>query len=148
MPYRPPSLCAALLLGVAALPASAQPAPPAADAPRTTRTLERIDQIINEAQAKQRALNVAREAGVKLNGGLTVYRPARCMVEGISNNPCLISSTPSGFVFRFRGGVPGWEQEGTPPTVETELRVSRDGRTVLEVIYNGAPRPAASAASS
>ena len=70
------------------------------------------------------------------------------MVAGISDNPCLVSRSTDGFVFRFFGGVPGWEQEGLPAAVETELRVSLDGRTVLAVIYNGPPRPAASAPSS
>jgi len=140
--------CLALLVGAAMLSAQAQPAPGGPAAPRTTRTLERIDQIVNDAQGLQRALNLARATGIQLNGGLSVYQPARCMVAGISDNPCLISRSESGFVFRFRGGVPGWEQEGQPATVETELRLSRDGRSLLEVLYNGAPRPAASATSS
>ena len=88
----------------------------------------------------QRAINVARGTAAKLNGGLSVYRPAVCMFQGINNNPCLISRTDEGFTFRFLGGSPGWEQLQLPPTVETELLVSPDGRSVLQVIYNGAPR--------
>ncbi|MFN9570869.1 MAG: hypothetical protein ACK59G_13160 [Cyanobacteriota bacterium] len=53
---------------------------------------------------------------------------------------CLVSRSSQGFTFRFLGGQPGWRQLGIPPTVETEILVSPDGRSVLEVIYNGPVR--------
>lgn len=109
-------------------------------APRTTGAMERIEAILADAQGLQRGLNLARDTGIRLNGGLSVYRPANCMYAGISDNPCLLSREDRGFVFRFRGGSPGWEQLQLPPTAETEILVSRDGRAVLEVIYNGPPR--------
>ena len=88
-----------------------------------------------------RALNLARNTGVILNGGLTVYRPASCMfTTSAPGNPCIVSRGPDGFVFRFLGGPPGWQIENQPPTHETELLVAPDGRTVTRVIYNGAPR--------
>jgi hypothetical protein len=115
--------------------------PPAA--PRTTQTLERIDEILRESQGLQRAINLARTTATQLNGGLELYRPASCMYAGISNNPCLISREGGSFVFRFTGGAPGWEQFKLAPALETEIRVSGDGRSVLQVIYNGAPRSSA-----
>jgi len=88
-----------------------------------------------------RALNLARNTGVILNGGLTVYQPASCMFAGSApGNPCIIRRGPDGFVFRFLGGQPGWQVENQPPSRETELLVAPDGRTVIQVIYNGAPR--------
>jgi hypothetical protein len=109
-------------------------------APRTAGAMERIEAILADSQGLQRGLNLAREAGIRLNGGLSVYRPASCMYAGISDNPCLLSREDRGFVFRFQGGVPGWEQLQLPASTETEILVSKDGRTVLEVIYNGPPR--------
>jgi len=88
-----------------------------------------------------RAVNLARNTGVILNGGLSVYTPASCMFAGSSQgNPCIISRGPDGFVFRFLGGAPGWQVLGLPPTRETELLVAPDGRSVAQVIYNGVPR--------
>ncbi|MEB3172277.1 MAG: hypothetical protein VKL97_00260 [Cyanobacteriota bacterium] len=88
-----------------------------------------------------RAINTARNAAINLNGGLGVYNPAKCMFETTKlTNPCLISNDQNGYVFRFLGGVPGWQVENIPPTLQTELRISTDGRTVLQTIYNGAPQ--------
>jgi hypothetical protein len=90
-----------------------------------------------------RALNLARNAAVQKNGGLNVYRPAQCMFQTAdAGNDCLLSMDDDGFVFRFLGGVPGWEQYRMPASVETEVRISADGRTVEQLIYNGPPRPA------
>jgi hypothetical protein len=88
-----------------------------------------------------RALNLARNEGVRINGGLTVYTPANCMfTTSAATNPCLVSSNADGFVYRFLGGPPGWESKGIPPTHETEIRIAPDGRRVVAVLYNGKPR--------
>jgi hypothetical protein len=88
-----------------------------------------------------RAVNLARNTAIQSNGGLAVYRPAQCMYETANaGNQCLISSTREGYLFRFLGGAPGWQQLNLAATVETEIRISSDGRTVLGVDYNGAPR--------
>ncbi|MFN9619867.1 MAG: hypothetical protein ACK55X_09180 [Synechococcaceae cyanobacterium] len=88
-----------------------------------------------------RALNFARNAGVSINGGLTVYRPQACMfTTSADTNPCLIRSDEKGFVYRFLGGPPGWQAEGQPPTLETEILVSPEGNELVRVIYNGPPR--------
>ena len=89
-----------------------------------------------------RALNLARNLAVQQNGGLSLYRPAQCMFQTAdAGNECLVSMDEDGFVFRFLGGIPGWEQFQMPASVETEVRISADGRTVEEVLYNGPPRP-------
>lgn len=88
-----------------------------------------------------RALNLARNTGVTLNGGLGVYRPASCMfTTSAPENPCLVQKNQQGFLFRFLGGPPGWQVLNLPPTYETELLIAPDGRTVTQVIYNGVPR--------
>lgn len=93
------------------------------------------------SDANVRAVNVARNWAINANGGLSVYVPAACMFETASGGgSCLLNSTPQGFVFRFAGGPPGWQTEGRTPTLETQIQISPDGRTVLNVPYNGAPR--------
>ncbi|MCP9772764.1 hypothetical protein KBY66_09010 [Synechococcus sp. Tobar12-5m-g] len=84
----------------------------------------------------QRATNLARMKAEKLNGGLNVYRPAACMFDRAAGN-CIVESSDQGILFRFKGGPPGWQQLNLPATVETELRVSPDGRSILAVVYNG-----------
>jgi len=91
--------------------------------------------------ANVRAVNTARNWAVNANGGLSVYVPASCMFETANGGgPCLVNSTPEGFFFRFAGGSPGWQAEGRPPSLETQIQVSPDGRSVINVPYNGAPR--------
>lgn len=89
--------------------------------------------------SRGRAANFARVYGERLNGGLGIYRTAACMHQR-DGAECLITSNEEGFLFRFLGGPPGWEQLGLPPSVETELLISPDGREVVEVIYNDSPR--------
>lgn len=86
-----------------------------------------------------RAANFARMKAETLNGGLQVYRPAACMYQQ-GGGSCRIKSTSPGYLFRFLGGSPGWQQLGLPATVETEILVAPDGRSVQKVIYNGPPR--------
>jgi hypothetical protein len=88
-----------------------------------------------------RALNLARNTAILRNGGLTVYRPAQCMfITAAAGNECLLSNDANGYLFRFLGGPPGWQQLGLPATKETEIRIAPDGRSVVEILYNGAPR--------
>ena len=95
---------------------------------------------VKDPLAIKRGFNLARDTGIKMNGGLGKYRPAQCMFAGIKSNRCLAQLDASGMVFHFPGGAPGWQQFGEPPTIVTILRVAPDGRSVTEVIYNGAPR--------
>ncbi|MEY4800544.1 MAG: hypothetical protein RLZZ213_991, partial [Cyanobacteriota bacterium] len=45
-----------------------------------------------------------------------------------------------GYLFRFLGGAPGWQQLNLAASVETEIRISSDGSTIIGIDYNGAPR--------
>jgi hypothetical protein len=93
------------------------------------------------SDANVRAVNTARNWAVNANGGLSVYVPAACMFETANGGgACLVNSTPQGFFFRFAGGPPGWQVEGRAPTLETRIQISPDGRSVLNVPFNGAPR--------
>ena len=74
-----------------------------------------------------------------LNGGLRLYHAASCMYQQ-NGEKCLIERSPNGFLFRFFGGPPGWQPLGKLPTVETEVLVAPDGKTVIQVSYNGPPR--------
>lgn len=95
----------------------------------------------SDSNSRVRAVNLARNKAIQLNGGLTVYSPAACMFNtDAGGSDCLIRSNAQELVFRFPGGVPGWQQTNTPPTVETEIKVSADGREILAVPYNGPPR--------
>jgi hypothetical protein len=86
-----------------------------------------------------RAANMARMTAEKLNGGLQVYRTAACMHQQAGGS-CLIQASKAGYLFRFTGGRPGWQQSGKPPSVETEILVAPDGRSILDVKYNGPVR--------
>ena len=81
--------------------------------------------------ASRRAINLARGAASASNGGLRIYHPARCMYLNPTNNPCLTKLDANGFEFRFKGGPPGWEVIGIPPSVESIVLIAPDGRSVV-----------------
>ena len=54
-------------------------------------------------------------------------------------NPCVLRDHAKGYRFRFMGGPPRWEADGDRPSQETEIQISPDGNSLLEVIYNRAP---------
>jgi hypothetical protein len=90
--------------------------------------------------AQPKAANLARMRAESLNGGLSQYRAASCMYETGAGSG-LESISDGGFLFRFQGGPPGWQQQTPPnPTIETSVLVSRDGDRILEVTYNGTVR--------
>ncbi len=89
-----------------------------------------------------RATNLARMTAESLNGGLQIYRAAACMHQQ-GGGDCLLNATADGFLFRFYGGGPGWQELNQRPSFETEILVAPDGRTVKKVIYNGPLRATA-----
>ncbi len=108
--------------------------------PRSGGTsLDQIEKIQQTGPARQRAVNLARSYAVELNGGLASYRPNSCMFSS-SATGCLVDVTERGFLFRFSGGAPGWQQLDLPPSRETEILISPDGRSVSQLVYNGLPR--------
>ncbi len=91
----------------------------------------------SQAFAQTKAANLARMRAERLNGGLRLYRADQCM-HALRGEACLISVTDEGFLFRFRGGEPGWQQQIPPqPSLMTEVLVSADGDRILDVSYNG-----------
>ena len=87
-----------------------------------------------------RAVNAARMRAEAVNGGLSNYRAAKCMyATGQGGGDCLRSDS-DGLVFVFGGSAPGWQEAGESPTVETEIQVSADGASIVDLTYNGAPR--------
>ncbi|MDM7954550.1 MAG: hypothetical protein QUV07_15225 [Cyanobium sp. CZS 25K] len=109
-------------------------------APPLAGALPALAQITQEdAYQRGRAVNLARMRAEVINGGLGVYRAASCMYER-SGGACLVSADADGLRFRFFGGPPGAQELGQPPTLESDILISPDGRSVLEVLYNGPPR--------
>ena len=99
--------------------------------------LDRIDALQQQSAARQRAINLARDTAVRLNGGLSRYVPEACMfASGGRGGSCLVRSSSKGFLFRFKGGAPGWQQLGLPASTRSEILISADGRQVLEVLLN------------
>ena len=90
-----------------------------------------------DPMASRRALNLARDTAVQINGGLSNYRPARCMYQSIAKNPCLAHRDANGFIFQFPGGSPGWQETGVAPGLVTVLKISADGRSVTKAFHNG-----------
>ena len=99
-----------------------------------------VPALAQVSDAQQRAVNVARMRAERMNGGLGNYRAARCMYNTSAGGGVCLVNSEGGFTFVFPGGSPGWQEMDQNPTVETELRISDDGRTVLEEVYNGIPR--------
>jgi len=129
------------LLGLA-VPVTAQPQEPALPAPAAAPAPAAS---LDPAMAGLRAANVARKHAERLNGGLGVYRPQACMYSN-RGAACLIRRDSEGFLFRFLGGPPGWQQLSLPASVETEILISPDGTQVERVLFNGPPRAGATGA--
>lgn len=88
--------------------------------------------------AKMRALNLARNTAIKINGGLSKYVPEKCMFNSeLPVGTCLIQRDGSGFYYRFVGGEPGWQVLGKPPSTETLIQIAPDGLSVVNLEYNG-----------
>ena len=90
-----------------------------------------------DARSIQRSVNLARDTAIRINGGLSQYRPGRCMFRGSDRNPCITQSGLQGILFRIPGGPPGWEEAAAPPSLMTVLLISPDGRAVQQIISNG-----------
>lgn len=94
--------------------------------------------------AARRALNLARGAATRRNGGLRIYRPGLCMYQSASNNPCLVHAGPEGFEFKIPGGTPGWEQSTDSPSVVTRILVGADGRSLVQIEQSKVSEPVTS----
>ncbi|WP_255003895.1 hypothetical protein [Cyanobium sp. HWJ4-Hawea] len=90
-------------------------------------------------KSQLRAANLARMEAERINGGLSKYFPANCMYQQ-GGGSCLQSLSDKGYLFNFLGGAPGWETNKQAATLQTQILVSPDGKSIKSVIYNGAPQ--------
>jgi len=79
----------------------------------------------------QRAKNLARQTGERINGGLGRYRAEASMHGPAAASPVQVNDDGT-VTFNFKGGPPGF----TTPTVESEIKVNPANWTI-EVLYNG-----------
>lgn len=103
----------------------------ATNSPAFLNSYAEIPQTSASADALRRAVNVARMAAERNHGGLAFYRAAACMYQR-GGGKCLTQHDNRGFLFRFQGGPPGWEQLRIAPTTSTQILVAPDGRLILE----------------
>ena len=87
--------------------------------------------VLQSTSFLTRAQNLARQAGITENGGLSVYRPEAAMFGPADESPHFKNLDDS-FTFKFKGGHP----LAASPTVETWVTVTRQGQTTID--YNGA----------
>ena len=86
-----------------------------------------------------KAANLARLRAESINGGLTNYRADRCMYS-TGAPACLVEVTSDGYIFRFQGGAPGWQQRNpSQPSIITTVTVSADGESIRSVTNSPLP---------
>ena len=113
----------------------AQPVPSPADSrtPQTSATsIPSNNNAVNDLFLS-RAKNLARQAAIKANGGLSKYRPESAMFGPAAASPH-IKNQDGSITFKFRGGTPGY----VTPTLESEVTITQNSD--VTVTYNGPPR--------
>ena len=105
----------------------------------TLATLPVLSQAV-VSRAQVQAMNLARGIAVAENGGLSVYRPEPCMLQTSTGGGACFVSGGRGFTFNFLAGRPGWPEDGSQPTTETEIEIGPRGTEVVKIWYNGVPR--------
>lgn len=81
-----------------------------------------------------RAKNLARQAAIKANGGLSRYRPEPSMFGPAAATPH-VKNQDGSITFKFQGGTPGY----VTPTLESEVTITQNSD--ITVTYNGPLRP-------
>jgi hypothetical protein len=111
-----------------AVDAQTQPEP---TQPPNSTTTEPISNFGSDNPSLRRAMNLARQAAERANGGLEKYR-AEANMYGLSAQAPVVDNGNGTWTFSFRGGTPG-----TPDlTIETVVIVAKDGYQV-NLDYNG-----------
>jgi hypothetical protein len=80
-----------------------------------------------------RAKNIARQAAIQTNGGLTQYRPDARMFGPASQTPH-VKNADGSITFTFRGGSPDAQTQ----SLESEITVAQDNKPTIN--YNGPVR--------
>jgi hypothetical protein len=78
-----------------------------------------------------RAQNLARQAAIKANGGLAIYRPEPSMFGPSAKSP-FVKNADGSLTFSFQGGTPG-----AALTIISVVIVNPDGSVKIQ--YNGPP---------
>jgi hypothetical protein len=89
----------------------------------------------NSDGSVSRAMNLARQAAERANGGLSVYRAEPAMYGPSEKAPYVVNKDSS-ITFTFLGGKPS-----APPIIQSVVTVTRDGSNV-KMDYNGPIRSA------
>jgi hypothetical protein len=97
----------------------------ASPAPATAPGSTQMDNDI----ALRRAMNLARQAAERANGGLDKYR-AEPSMYGMTERAPVVYNNNDSWTFTFQGGAPE-----AAPTVESVVTVTRDRRVTVD--YNG-----------
>uniref|UniRef100_B8HYP8 Uncharacterized protein n=1 Tax=Cyanothece sp. (strain PCC 7425 / ATCC 29141) TaxID=395961 RepID=B8HYP8_CYAP4 len=92
--------------------------------------------IDNSDGSITRAMNLARQAAEKANGGLNNYRAEPSMYGPSEKSPFVYNPKTNTLTFTFLGGRPA-----QPPTIQSIVTVARDGSSVV-MDYNGPIRTA------
>lgn len=100
-----------------------------ATAPPTTASTA-ADTALSADLFLARAKNLARQAAIQTNGGLSQYRPDPRMFGPASRAPYVRNANGS-ITFKFRGGSPGAETQ----SLESEITVAQDNKLTID--YNG-----------
>jgi hypothetical protein len=91
--------------------------------------------VTNSDGAITRAMNLARQAAERANGGLSVYRAESAMYGPSERAPYVVNRDKT-ITFTFLGGKPA-----EPPSIQSVVTVS-DGGERVNVDYNGPIRAA------
>lgn len=101
-----------------------------AQTPVPSNSQETIAPEISDPLLLGRAQNLARQAAIKANGGLSKYRPAPAAFGPAIQSPHVIN-TDGSITFVIRGGAVGYKV----PTQETVVTVAPNNSVVVS--YNG-----------
>lgn len=92
--------------------------------PGKVRTIDNSDGVIT------RAMNLARQAAERANGGLSNYRAETAMYGPSEKAPYIVNGDNS-LTFTFLGGRPA-----LPPSIQSVVTVAADASTI-RIDYNG-----------
>ncbi len=100
------------------------------DKPKLPEDSTKASSTVYPDGAQARAMNLARQAAERANGGLNNYRSEPSMYGPATKSPFKDNGNGS-LTFTFLGGHPA-----SPPTLQSVVTVSLDG-SLVSVDYNG-----------
>jgi hypothetical protein len=129
-------VCASLIQGVSSVNAQEIPSKirniieGILDDPKTPGNFENKPSVTYPEGNQTRAMNLARQAAERANGGLNNYRAEQSMYGPANKSPFKDNGNGT-LTFTFLGGQPA-----APPTVQSVVTVSLNG-SLVSVDYNG-----------